>query len=90
MNEMVIFKAKTEFDVHVTLKIPEVGDKWEDARNVYTITGVHELFLSQCFGTQYYIVHMDVWGKDICNPDEPMTILMEYDPDLEVSEINEE
>ena len=79
MNNMVILNAKTEFDVIVTAKVPEVGDKWEDKRNVYTVTGVQEMLLSQCFTTPYYIVNVDVWAKDICNPDEPMTILMEYD-----------
>lgn len=79
MNNMIILKAKTEFDVIVTAKVPEVGDKWEDRRNIYTITAVHQLFLSQCCETRYYIVHVDVWGKDICSPDEPMITLMEYD-----------
>ena len=81
MNNMIILKAKTEFDVHVTAKVPEVGDKWEDKRNIYTITSVKRLYLYQLplDGAEYYIVNVDVFAKDICNPDEPMTILMEYD-----------
>lgn len=87
MNNMIIMKAKTEFDVHVTVKVPEVGDKWEDARNIYTITSVQEVILSQCWRTPYYVVNVDVWGKDICSPDEPETILMEYDNSFTDEEI---
>lgn len=86
---MMISKATTEFDVQVCTKAPEVGDKWEDRRNIYTITAVHQLFLSQCYRTEYYIVNLDVFDKEICSPDEPMAILMEYDPDF-ISQLEKE
>lgn len=83
MNEMVISKATTEFEVLTTITEPKVGDKWEDARNIYTITSVKRLYLTQLplYENEYYIVNVDVWDKDICNPDEPMTIIMKYDRD---------
>lgn len=79
---MMISKATTEFEVLTTITEPKVGDKWEDERNIYTITSVKRLYLTQLpvDDREYYIVYVDVWAKDICNPDEPMTILMEYDP----------
>ena len=78
---MIISKATTEFEVLTTITEPKVGDKWEDNRNIYTITSVKRLYLTQLpvDRTEYYIVNLDVWGKDICSPDEPETILMEYD-----------
>lgn len=87
-NNIIISKATTEFDVFTTNKEPEVGYKWEDKRNIYTLTSVKRLYLSMVplDGARYYIVGVDVWGKDICSPDEPMTILMEYDPYMEVEE----
>lgn len=80
---MMISKATTEFEVLTTITEPKVSDKWEDGRNIYTITSVKRLYLTQLplDRTEYYIVNVDVFAKDICNPDEPMTILMEYDPD---------
>lgn len=56
MNNFTISKATTEFEVLTTIIEPKVGDKWEDNRNIYTITSVKRLYLTQLL--------VDVWGKE--------------------------
>lgn len=77
MNNFKVTKGTTNFDVLTINREPQIGDKWEDKRNIYTITSVQEVILSQCWRTPYYVVNVDVFGKDICSPDEPETVLME-------------
>lgn len=79
MNNLKVTKATTNFNVLTINREPQIGDKWEGVRNIYTITSVQEVILSQCWRTPYYVVNLDVFDKEICSPDEPETVLMELD-----------
>lgn len=82
MSMINVTEEMAEFKVMTTDWIPEEGDKWEDERNIYTITRVERLYLSTLplYTTQYYLVNVDVFAKDICNPDEPERFMFKFDP----------
>jgi len=88
MNNLNVITGTTNFDVFTIDREPQIGDKWEDKRNIYTITSVQEVILSQCWSTPYYVVNLDVFDKEICSPDEPETVLMELDPETVLMELD--
>lgn len=90
MNNLKVTKGTTNFDVLTIDREPQVGDKWEDKRNIYTIMKVTEIILTQSWSTPYYVVNLDVFDKEICSPDEPETVLMELDPEKVFMELDKE